>query len=249
MQAGGGKGPRSTGRQRALAPLHGLVCVLRGGGYFPRPAGRVVGLGIGTEAGGWGGCSSHSCGSSSWDRALVPPWSGLAPNLVLPQRSWCHWGCNSCPPAGAAAPAASSGKPPVSSMPSDSSLGAHIPSPQAHLVLLPCPPETGGICIAPRPSEEGAEILPGMAMRPFFGIIPVLMDEEVRRPCRGISHPHVHPAGSLAPSPSWPRPPTVPRHACPAGWWRGQQALRSPWLHGRDLGSLLGLTCCSPAPG
>jgi len=40
--------------------------------------------------------------------------------------------------------------------------------------------ETGGICIAPRPSEEGAEILPGMAMRPFFGIVPVLMDEKVR---------------------------------------------------------------------
>uniref|UniRef100_G1T4S6 Propionate--CoA ligase n=1 Tax=Oryctolagus cuniculus TaxID=9986 RepID=G1T4S6_RABIT len=38
--------------------------------------------------------------------------------------------------------------------------------------------ETGGICIAPRPSEEGAEILPGMAMRPFFGILPVLMDEK-----------------------------------------------------------------------
>uniref|UniRef100_A0A7N5KPE7 Propionate--CoA ligase n=1 Tax=Ailuropoda melanoleuca TaxID=9646 RepID=A0A7N5KPE7_AILME len=38
--------------------------------------------------------------------------------------------------------------------------------------------ETGGICIAPRPSEEGAEILPAMAMRPFFGIVPVLMDEK-----------------------------------------------------------------------
>ncbi|XP_004874833.1 acetyl-coenzyme A synthetase 2-like, mitochondrial isoform X2 [Heterocephalus glaber] len=38
--------------------------------------------------------------------------------------------------------------------------------------------ETGGICIAPRPSEEGAEILPGMAMRPFFGILPTLMDEK-----------------------------------------------------------------------
>ncbi|NXJ81471.1 ACS2L synthetase, partial [Trogon melanurus] len=37
--------------------------------------------------------------------------------------------------------------------------------------------ETGGICIAPRPSEEKAEILPAMAMRPFFGIVPVLMDE------------------------------------------------------------------------
>ncbi|XP_071438054.1 acetyl-coenzyme A synthetase 2-like, mitochondrial isoform X3 [Pithys albifrons albifrons] len=37
--------------------------------------------------------------------------------------------------------------------------------------------ETGGICIAPRPSEEKAEIIPAMAMRPFFGIVPVLMDE------------------------------------------------------------------------
>lgn len=39
--------------------------------------------------------------------------------------------------------------------------------------------ETGGICIAPRPSEEKAEIIPAMAMRPFFGIVPVLMDENV----------------------------------------------------------------------
>ncbi|XP_005072607.1 acetyl-coenzyme A synthetase 2-like, mitochondrial [Mesocricetus auratus] len=38
--------------------------------------------------------------------------------------------------------------------------------------------ETGGICIAPRPSEDGAEILPGMAMRPFFGIVPALLDEK-----------------------------------------------------------------------
>uniref|UniRef100_A0A8B9PVW7 Acetyl-coenzyme A synthetase n=1 Tax=Apteryx owenii TaxID=8824 RepID=A0A8B9PVW7_APTOW len=37
--------------------------------------------------------------------------------------------------------------------------------------------ETGGICIAPRPSEKKAEIVPAMAMRPFFGIVPVLMDE------------------------------------------------------------------------
>ncbi|TDH00385.1 hypothetical protein EPR50_G00187930 [Perca flavescens] len=36
--------------------------------------------------------------------------------------------------------------------------------------------ETGGICITPRPSEPDAEIVPGMAMRPFFGIKPVLMD-------------------------------------------------------------------------
>ncbi|KAL6096075.1 uncharacterized protein ACO6RY_09852 [Pungitius sinensis] len=38
--------------------------------------------------------------------------------------------------------------------------------------------ETGGICIAPKPSEPDAEIVPGMAMRPFFGIKPVLMDPE-----------------------------------------------------------------------
>ncbi|NXP09981.1 ACS2L synthetase, partial [Thinocorus orbignyianus] len=37
--------------------------------------------------------------------------------------------------------------------------------------------ETGGICIAPRPSEEKAEIVPAMAMRPFFGIVPVLTDD------------------------------------------------------------------------
>ncbi|XP_007904225.2 acetyl-coenzyme A synthetase 2-like, mitochondrial [Callorhinchus milii] len=41
--------------------------------------------------------------------------------------------------------------------------------------------ETGGVCIAPRPAESGAEIIPAMAMRPFFGIMPVLMDEKGRR--------------------------------------------------------------------
>uniref|UniRef100_A0A8D0FIJ2 acetate--CoA ligase n=1 Tax=Strix occidentalis caurina TaxID=311401 RepID=A0A8D0FIJ2_STROC len=38
--------------------------------------------------------------------------------------------------------------------------------------------ETGGICISPRPSNPGAEILPGMAMRPFFGIRPSLLDDK-----------------------------------------------------------------------
>ncbi|XP_071963737.1 acetyl-coenzyme A synthetase 2-like, mitochondrial isoform X2 [Antedon mediterranea] len=37
--------------------------------------------------------------------------------------------------------------------------------------------ETGGICIAPRPSEPGAKIYTG-PMRPFFGIEPVLVDEK-----------------------------------------------------------------------
>lgn len=39
--------------------------------------------------------------------------------------------------------------------------------------------ETGGITISPRPSEEGAEILPAMPMRPFFGIKPALVDKNV----------------------------------------------------------------------
>uniref|UniRef100_A0A673WGX5 Propionate--CoA ligase n=1 Tax=Salmo trutta TaxID=8032 RepID=A0A673WGX5_SALTR len=39
--------------------------------------------------------------------------------------------------------------------------------------------ETGGICIAPRPSDPEAEIVPGMAMRPFYGIKPALLDTEV----------------------------------------------------------------------
>ena len=36
--------------------------------------------------------------------------------------------------------------------------------------------ETGGNLITPRPSNDNAEILPGMAMRPFYGIQPVLCD-------------------------------------------------------------------------
>ncbi|XP_043236125.1 acetyl-coenzyme A synthetase 2-like, mitochondrial isoform X1 [Amphibalanus amphitrite] len=38
--------------------------------------------------------------------------------------------------------------------------------------------ETGGVCLAPRPSAEGAEIRPGMPMRPMYGIEPVLLDEK-----------------------------------------------------------------------
>ena len=30
--------------------------------------------------------------------------------------------------------------------------------------------ETGGVAIAPRPSEEGAEIIPGKPMRPMLGM-------------------------------------------------------------------------------
>ena len=40
--------------------------------------------------------------------------------------------------------------------------------------------ETGGICIAPRPSESNAEILPGKPMRPMLGIQPALINEKVK---------------------------------------------------------------------
>lgn len=49
-----------------------------------------------------------------------------------------------------------------------------------NLLGFPSFSETGGVCISPKPSEPDAVIIPGMAMRPFFGIKPVLMDAEVR---------------------------------------------------------------------
>ena len=39
--------------------------------------------------------------------------------------------------------------------------------------------ETGGICISPRPSDTGAEVKPGMPMRPMFGIWPAILNEKV----------------------------------------------------------------------
>ncbi|KAK2824728.1 hypothetical protein Q5P01_021903 [Channa striata] len=58
--------------------------------------------------------------------------------------------------------------------------------------------ETGGICIAPRPAEEGAPILPAMAMRPFFGIQPVLMGEKGEVLCGNSV------SGALCISQPWP---------------------------------------------
>ncbi|XP_071329607.1 acetyl-coenzyme A synthetase 2-like, mitochondrial isoform X2 [Trachinotus anak] len=58
--------------------------------------------------------------------------------------------------------------------------------------------ETGGVCIAPRPAEEGAPIVPAMAMRPFFGIQPVLMGEK-GEPLSGNSV-----SGALCLSRPWP---------------------------------------------
>lgn len=37
----------------------------------------------------------------------------------------------------------------------------------------------GSISITPTPCDKDAEILPSMAMRPFFGIQPVLLNDKV----------------------------------------------------------------------
>ncbi|XP_068198128.1 acetyl-coenzyme A synthetase 2-like, mitochondrial [Antennarius striatus] len=58
--------------------------------------------------------------------------------------------------------------------------------------------ETGGICISPRPSGPDAEIVPGMAMRPFFGIKPAIMDPE------GNVLASNHASGALCLSQPWP---------------------------------------------
>nr|XP_005301635.1 acetyl-coenzyme A synthetase 2-like, mitochondrial isoform X2 [Chrysemys picta bellii] len=58
--------------------------------------------------------------------------------------------------------------------------------------------ETGGICISPRPSSPGDEILPGMAMRPFFGISPALLDE------KGNVLTQNNVSGALCISQAWP---------------------------------------------
>lgn len=82
------------------------------------------------------------------------------------------------------------------------------PGPPAFLLT---PAETGGICISPRPSEEGAEILPCMAMRPLFGIVPVLMDEKVNHPV------HAPCPAPLLVLPPWPPLPSPPHEAPTAG--------------------------------
>lgn len=54
-----------------------------------------------------------------------------------------------------------------------------VSSQQHDVPVGPLHAETGGVCIAPQPADEGAPIIPAMAMRPFFGIQPVLMGEQV----------------------------------------------------------------------
>uniref|UniRef100_A0A674J3Y1 Acetyl-coenzyme A synthetase n=1 Tax=Terrapene triunguis TaxID=2587831 RepID=A0A674J3Y1_9SAUR len=58
--------------------------------------------------------------------------------------------------------------------------------------------QTGGICISPRPSSPGDEILPGMAMRPFFGISPALLDD------KGNILTQNNVSGALCISQAWP---------------------------------------------
>ena len=38
--------------------------------------------------------------------------------------------------------------------------------------------ETGGIAISPRPSGQGAEILPAKPMRPMLGMNPALLNDQ-----------------------------------------------------------------------
>ncbi|XP_032087243.1 acetyl-coenzyme A synthetase 2-like, mitochondrial isoform X1 [Thamnophis elegans] len=58
--------------------------------------------------------------------------------------------------------------------------------------------ETGGICIAPRPSNPEDEIVPAMAMRPFFGIRPSLLDD------KGNVLTQNDASGALCISQAWP---------------------------------------------
>lgn len=39
--------------------------------------------------------------------------------------------------------------------------------------------ETGGHCMTPLPCNKNEKLKPSMAMRPFFGIEPVLLNEKV----------------------------------------------------------------------
>ncbi|XP_037554148.1 acetyl-coenzyme A synthetase 2-like, mitochondrial [Nematolebias whitei] len=58
--------------------------------------------------------------------------------------------------------------------------------------------ETGGICIAPRPAEDEAPIVPSMAMRPFYGIQPIIIGDQGEV----LSRPSV--SGALCISQPWP---------------------------------------------
>jgi acetyl-CoA synthetase len=58
--------------------------------------------------------------------------------------------------------------------------------------------ETGGIMITPRPSNYGAEIIPAMPMRPFYGIDPALVNEKGEEITESDAH------GALCVRQPWP---------------------------------------------
>lgn len=118
----------------------------------------------------------------------MSPWREPNLSLVCPrQKSLCYWSHFLAPERDGGGPTHLplwQSTEDVSHVLSGYNLNKLVTDSQANLAFLIVPAETGGICIAPRPSEEGAEILPAMAMRPFFGIIPALMDEKV---CEGTA--------------------------------------------------------------
>jgi acetyl-CoA synthetase len=57
--------------------------------------------------------------------------------------------------------------------------------------------ETGGHCISPTPCGINDEIRPAMSMRPFFGIVPALLNE------KGVEVPTAH-SGILCFKKPWP---------------------------------------------
>ena len=58
--------------------------------------------------------------------------------------------------------------------------------------------ETGGICLSPRPSEVGAEILPGNPMRPMLGMQPALLNDKGQVMAGNNAH------GALCMATPWP---------------------------------------------
>ena len=40
--------------------------------------------------------------------------------------------------------------------------------------------ETGGVTIAPHPAPKRVKPKPGFSMKPFYGVLPVLVDEQVK---------------------------------------------------------------------
>ena len=50
--------------------------------------------------------------------------------------------------------------------------------------------ETGAVTITPNPAPRGVKPKPGFPMKPFYGVLPVLVDEEVFRTGIGWEYSH-----------------------------------------------------------